>query len=63
MTVVDIPCEIKTDEYRVAMLPVGVEELTLRGHRVVVHYCVANMPGPSVGPAHTPYATSRSRTF
>jgi len=36
MAVVGVPQEIKTDEYRVAMLPVGVEELTRRGHRVVV---------------------------
>jgi alanine dehydrogenase len=36
MAVVGVPREIKTDEYRVAMLPVGVEELTRRGHRVVV---------------------------
>ena len=30
------PREIKQDEYRVAMLPVGVEELTRAGHRVLV---------------------------
>lgn len=36
MTVVGVPREVKLDEYRVAMLPVGVEELTRRGHRVVV---------------------------
>jgi alanine dehydrogenase len=36
MTVVGVPCEVKQDEYRVAMLPVGVEELMRRGHRVVV---------------------------
>jgi len=36
MTVVGVPREVKQDEYRVAMLPVGVEELTRRGHRVVV---------------------------
>jgi alanine dehydrogenase len=27
---------VKTDEYRVAMLPVGVEELTRRNHRVLI---------------------------
>ncbi len=32
--IVGVPAEIKQDEYRVAMLPVGVEELTARGHRV-----------------------------
>ena len=34
--IVGVPREIKSDEYRVAMLPVGVEELTRRGHQVVV---------------------------
>src|SRR5436309_7355130 len=34
--IVGVPKEIKTDEYRVAMIPVGVEELTRAGHRVVV---------------------------
>lgn len=36
MSVVGVPSEIKSDEYRVAMLPVGVEELTRRGHRVLI---------------------------
>lgn len=36
MAIVGVPREVKQDEYRVAMLPVGVEELTRRGHRVVV---------------------------
>ena len=34
--IVGIPREIKGDEYRVAMLPVGVEELRRRGHHVLV---------------------------
>src|SRR5579872_6002200 len=34
--IVGVPREIKQDEYRVAMLPVGVEELTRAGHRVLV---------------------------
>ncbi len=34
--IIGVPSEVKQDEYRVAMLPVGVEELTLRGHRVLV---------------------------
>ncbi|MBI2193669.1 MAG: alanine dehydrogenase [Planctomycetes bacterium] len=34
--VIGVPREIKADEYRVSMLPVGVEELTRRGHRVLV---------------------------
>jgi alanine dehydrogenase len=34
--IIGVPKEIKADEYRVAMLPVGVEELTRAGHRVLV---------------------------
>lgn len=34
--IVGVPKEIKPDEYRVAMLPVGVEELSRAGHRVLV---------------------------
>ena len=34
--IVGVPREIKQDEYRVGMLPVGVEELTRAGHRVLV---------------------------
>ena len=34
--IVGVPREIKSDEYRVAMLPVGVEELSHAGHRVLV---------------------------
>jgi alanine dehydrogenase len=34
--VVGVPNEIKTHESRVAMIPVGVEELTRAGHRVLV---------------------------
>lgn len=34
--IVGVPQEIKRDEYRVAMLPVGAEELTRRGHQVLV---------------------------
>lgn len=33
--IVGVPREIKQDEYRVAMLPVGVEELVQDGHRVL----------------------------
>jgi alanine dehydrogenase len=33
---VGVPTEIKTDEYRVALTPAGVRELTARGHEVVV---------------------------
>jgi alanine dehydrogenase len=34
--IVGVPNEIKTHEYRVAMIPVGVEELTRAGHKVLV---------------------------
>jgi alanine dehydrogenase len=34
--IVGIPKETKRDEYRVGLLPVGVEELTRAGHRVLV---------------------------
>src|SRR4051794_20524909 len=34
--IIGVPREIKRDEYRVAMLPVGVEELTRAGHQVLV---------------------------
>jgi alanine dehydrogenase len=33
---IGVPTEIKTDEYRVAMTPAGVRELTAAGHEVVV---------------------------
>jgi alanine dehydrogenase len=33
---VGVPKEVKTDEYRVAMIPVGVEELTRCGHKVTI---------------------------
>ncbi len=33
--IIGVPKEIKLDEYRVAMLPVGVEELVARGHTVL----------------------------
>jgi alanine dehydrogenase len=33
---VGVPTEIKSDEYRVAITPAGVREMTARGHRVVV---------------------------
>src|SRR5690606_14993245 len=34
--IVGVPREIKPDEYRVAMLPVCVEELTAAGHTVLI---------------------------
>lgn len=32
---IGVPKEVKSDEYRVALLPVGAEELVRRGHRVL----------------------------
>ena len=34
--IVGVPREIKRDEYRVGMLPVGAEELTRAGHQVLI---------------------------
>jgi alanine dehydrogenase len=34
--IVGVPKEVKEDEYRISMLPVGVEMLTQRGHTVLV---------------------------
>jgi alanine dehydrogenase len=34
--IVGVPKEIKSDEYRVAMLPVGAEELSAAGHTVLI---------------------------
>jgi alanine dehydrogenase len=36
MTTVGVPSEVKADEYRVALTPAGVRELTDRGHEVLV---------------------------
>jgi len=33
---IGVPTEVKTDEYRVAITPAGVRELTSRGHEVLV---------------------------
>ena len=34
--IVGVPTEIKPDEFRVALTPAGVRELTARGHEVLV---------------------------
>src|SRR5437763_15767356 len=34
--IVGVPKEIKTHEYRLARIPVGVEELTRAGHEVLI---------------------------
>ena len=53
--IVGIPKEVKEDEYRVAMLPVGVEELVSRGHEVLVQTGalkrdMRKAPGPTMEP-------------
>lgn len=35
---IGVPAEVKTEEYRIALTPVGVRELTSRGHEVVVEH-------------------------
>ena len=34
--IVGVPTEVKIDEYRVSLLPVGAEELNRAGHKVLV---------------------------
>lgn len=34
--IVGVPTEVKSEEYRIALTPVGARELTARGHRVMV---------------------------
>jgi alanine dehydrogenase len=45
--IVGVPREVKADEYRVAMLPVGAEELTTAGHTVLVEAGAGNGSGIS----------------
>jgi alanine dehydrogenase len=52
--IIGVPKEIKLDEYRVAMLPVGVEELTRRGHQVLIEHGA----GLGSGLADADYATN-----
>src|SRR6266481_2376987 len=47
--VVGVPNEIKTHESRVAMIPVGVEELTKSGHRVLIQAGAGQGSGISDG--------------
>ena len=55
--IVGVPKEIKPDEYRVAMLPVGVEELTRAGHTVLIE----TGAGPGSGITDEQYARQRGR--
>jgi alanine dehydrogenase len=45
--IVGVPKEIKQDEYRVALLPVGAEELTRAGHKVLIERCAGMGSGIS----------------
>ena len=55
--IVGVPKEIKTDEYRVAMIPVGVEELTRAGHQVLIQAGA----GQGSGISDEQYADARRR--
>ena len=55
--IVGVPKEIKEHEYRVAMLPVGVEELTRTGHQVLVEQSA----GIGSGIADTEYERAGAR--
>src|SRR5437660_6222167 len=51
---IGVPKEVKTDEYRVAMIPVGAEELTRAGHKVLIQAGA----GQGSGIADEQYATN-----
>lgn len=50
--IVGVPKEIKSDEYRVAMVPAGVDELTRAGHKVLIQ----SMAGAGSGITDEQYA-------
>ena len=52
--VIGVPKEIKADEYRVAMIPVGVEELTRAGHKVLIQSGAGLRPVSSHSPCGLP---------
>ena len=56
--IVGVPKETKRDEYRVGLLPVGAEELTRAGHRVLVEAGA----GLGSGLADQDYVSSGART-
>ena len=49
---VGVPTEIKPDEYRVALTPSGVRELTDHGHEVVVQAGAGDGSAISDGDGH-----------
>ena len=56
--IVGVPREVKSDEYRVAMIPVGAEELRRAGHRVLVQ----SGAGQGSGIPDEQYAASGARS-
>ena len=46
--IVGVPKELKSDEYRVAMTPVGVEELTRTRHTILIE--TGDIDGLVLGP-------------
>jgi alanine dehydrogenase len=52
--IVGVPKEVKTDEYRAALIPIGAEELTRAGHTVVVQAGL----GQGIGISDDQYAES-----
>ena len=56
--IVGVPSEIKDDEYRVGMLPVGAEELTAAGHTVLIE----SGAGPGSGISDDDYGRPARRS-
>ena len=54
---VGVPSEIKNNEFRVAITPAGVHELTSHGHEVTVQ------SGAGLGSSRLPYCLSSSSKF
>ncbi len=64
--IVGVPKEIKRDEYRVAMLPVGAEELVRAGHRVLVEQGAglgSGLPDADYAKAGAELVTSAAEVF
>ena len=58
---IGVPTEIKTDEYRVALTPVGVRELVEHGHEVVIQSGAGDGSAISDGDYAEQGATDRAR--
>ena len=57
---IGVPTEIKSDEYRVAVTPAGVRELSEHGHEVLVQAGAGEGSTPAWAPA---ISSSTLRTF